>query len=145
MDLFLLFLIPAAGLAIWRVVYQVRRASRIERDDWDTKFVERLRRSGVDPFRPMEIDFFVALPTRDAAERLQARLQREGYTVDVREIGDSPDHPFSLHALKAMHLTVDNVRASASMLREQAIELGGRFDGWAPGRKDLVSDAPSDV
>ena len=87
----------------------------------------------------------IAEDEQKVADHMAQGLKSDGYAVDVREIGDSPDHPFSLHALKAMHLTVDNVRASATMLREQAIELGGRFDGWAPGRKESVSDAPSDV
>lgn len=134
MDLFYLFLLAAAVLAIWRVVYQVRRAARVQPDDWDAKLIERLRRGGTaDPFRPVELDFFVAMPTREGADSICAALTREGYVVDVREISESPDQPFSVHAVKSMHLTLDNVRESSARMRSYAAEFGGRFDGWAPG------------
>lgn len=145
MDLFFLFLLAGAALAVWRIVHQVRRAARVKQDDWDTKLIEKLRRGGADPFRPVEVDFFVAMPTREAADAITATLAGEGYAVDVREITESPDQPFSVHAVKSMHLTVDHVRAGSTLMREHAARLGGRFDGWAPGAKRVVSDVRSDA
>ncbi|MFZ9651962.1 MAG: ribonuclease E inhibitor RraB [Gammaproteobacteria bacterium] len=143
MDWFFLFLLAGAAIAIWRVVYQVRRVRAMPTDDWDAKLIERLRRGGTDPFRPLELDFFVALPTREATDAVAAILATEGYAVDVRELVDSVDQPFSVHALKTMHLTADRVQASSTRLRELAAQFGGRYDGWAPGR--VISDARSDV
>ena len=56
MDWFFLFLLAGAAIAIWRVVYQVRRGRAMPTDDWDAKLIERLRRGGTDPFRPLELE-----------------------------------------------------------------------------------------
>ena len=133
MDWFVIFLIAGAAIAVWRIVYQIRRASRVQFDDWDTKLIEKLRRSGVDPFQPVDVDFFVALPSRAVADTVAARLQAEGFTVDIRELADSVDHPWSVHALKSMSLNVHAVREVSTRMRVIAAETGGRYDGWAPG------------
>jgi len=133
MDWFVLFLAAGAGIAIWRIVHQVRRASRQREDDWDAKLIERLRRSGVDPFTPAEVDFFVALPTRAQADAVAARLKREGFQTDVRELKDGGEHPWSVHAMRSMQLNAHGVREVSNRLRAIAAETGGRYDGWAPG------------
>jgi len=133
MDWFVIFLIAGAAIAVWRIVYQIRRASRVQFDDWDTKLIEKLRRSGVDPFQPVDVDFFMALPSRVVADTVAARLQAEGFTVDIRKLADSVDHPWSVHALKSMSLNVHAVREVSTRMRVIAAETGGRYDGWAPG------------
>lgn len=133
MDWFVLFLVAGAGIAVWRIVHQVRRASQQREDDWDAKLIERLRRSGVDPFSSVEVDFFVALPTRDTAESVAARLRTEGFTTDVRELPDSVDQPWSVYAMRSMQLNANGVREVSNRMRALAAEAGGRYDGWAPG------------
>ncbi len=133
MGWFVVFLIAGATIAVWRIVYQIRRVSRVQVDDWDTKLIEKLRRSGVDPFKPVDVDFFVALPSREVADTVASRLQAEGFTVDVRELVDSVDHSWSVHALKNMSLNVHSVREVSTRMRGIAAETGGRYDGWAPG------------
>lgn len=133
MDWFVLFLVAGAAIAVARIVQQLRSASQIKQDDWDTKLIERLRRSGVDPFSPVEIDFFVALPTRDGADLVASRLRSEGFEADVREIADSVDHPWSVHAMRSVQLTVPAVREISARMQALAAETGGRYDGWAPG------------
>ena len=117
MDWFVVFLIAGAAIAVWRIVYQLRRASKVQFDDWDTKLIEKLRRSGVDPFQPVDVDFFVALPTREVADTVASRLQAEGFTVDIRELADSVDLPWSVHALKSMALNVHAVREVSTRMR----------------------------
>lgn len=133
MDWFVLFLVAGAAIALWRIFYQVRRVSQIREDDWDSKLIERLRRSGADPFRPVEVDFFVALPSRDKADEIAARLGAEGFVTDVRELADSVDQPWSVHAMRSMQLNINGIREVSSRLRTLATEAGGRYDGWAPG------------
>lgn len=133
MDWFVIFLIAGAAIAVWRIVYQIRRASRVQFDDWDTKLIEKLRRSGVDPFQPVDVDFFMALPSRVVADTVAEYLQAEGFTVDIRKLADSVDHPWSVHALKSMSLNVHAVREVSTRMRVIAAETGGRYDGWAPG------------
>lgn len=134
MDWFVLFLVAAASIAVARIVYQVRRTATSKADDWDSKLIERLRRSGMDPFQPLMIDFFIAMPTMGAAESVAAQLQAEGYSVKTRESAEGGAHPISVHAAKAMHLHVPVVRAASQRLRELAEAGGGRYDGWAPGK-----------
>ena len=133
MDWFVLFLVAGAGIAVWRIVHQVRRASQVREDDWDSKLIERLRRSGADPFRPVEVDFFVAVPSRDKADQVAERLRAEGFSTDVRELADSADQPWSVHAMRSMQLNVNGIREVSTRLRVLAAEAGGRYDGWAPG------------
>ena len=133
MDWFVLFLVAGAGIAIWRIAYQLRRASQQREDDWDTKLIERLRRSGVDPFSPVEVDFFVALPSRAKAEEVAGRLRTEGFKTDVREMTDGGEHPWSVYAMRSMQLNATGVREISTRMRALAAEAGGRYDGWAPG------------
>lgn len=133
MDLLYLFLLAGAAIAVWRIVTQVRRGTRRPQDDWDQRMIENLRRSGINPFQPMEVDFFVAMPSLEAANTLAQTLQSEGYAVDIREMPDSADQTHSVHALKTMQLHIEAVRAVSSRLTELAEASGGRYDGWAPG------------
>ena len=132
--LYLLLLLGAA-LAIGRIVLQVRRLRNTREDDWDAKLIEKLRRSGVDPFKPQQLDFFVGMPDEASAQRIAQRLTGDGFAVDVRPVADSSSHPFSLHISKAMSLSVTEVRAVSARLRELAEASGGRYDGWTAGRR----------
>lgn len=133
MDWLVVFLVAGAAIAVWRIIYNIRNASKPREDDWDARMIERLRRSGVDPFKPVDVDFFVAVPSQDKAESIASRLRAEGFEADIREMRDSVDQPWSVHALKSMSLNVHAVREVSSRLRQLADEAGGRYDGWAPG------------
>lgn len=132
--LYLLLLIGAV-LALGRIVLQVRRLRNRPEDDWDARLIEKLRRSGVDPFQQRELDFFVGMPDESSAQRIAQRLTGEGFAVDVRPVADSSSHPFSVHISKTMSLSVTEVRAVSSRLREMAEASGGRYDGWTAGRR----------
>lgn len=132
--LYLLLLIGAL-LAVGRIVLQVRRLRNRPEDDWDARLIEKLRRSGVDPFQPRQLDFFVGMPDEASARRIAERLTGEGFAVDVRPVADNSSHPFSMHISKAMSLSVTEVRAVSSRLREMAEASGGRYDGWTAGRR----------
>lgn len=130
-----LLLMVGGALAIGRIVLQLRRLRNQKDDDWDTKLIERLRRSGSDPFRLHQLDFFIAMPDEGSAQRIAQRLVSEGFAVDVRAVTDSVAHPFSVHAKKAMPLSVTEVRAVSARLGELAEAGGGRYDGWTAGRR----------
>lgn len=133
MDWFVLFLVAGAAIAVGRIIYQIRRTTTRREDDWDTRMIERLRRSGIDPFSPVEVDFFVAMPSREAADALAGRLASDGFTIDLRPIEGSSEHPWSIHVRKALVLTAPSIREISSRLRAGAEAVGGRYDGWAPG------------
>jgi len=124
------FLVIGAALAIGRIGFSIKKLREQPTDDWDARLIERLRRGGADPFRPLDIDFFLALPSEAAASAVTAQLQAEGFTVDARSVTESTDHPFSVHAIKSMQLNADGIRAASTRMRELAAAQGGRYDGW---------------
>jgi hypothetical protein len=132
--LYILLLLGAA-LAIGRIVLQLRRLRNHREDDWDARLVEKLRRSGGDPFKPRDLDFFVGMPDETSAQRIAQRLTADGFTVDVRPVEEGGSHPYSVHITKTMSLSVTEVRAVSTRLREMAEASGGRYDGWTAGRR----------
>lgn len=134
MDWMLLLVVAGGAVALWRIAQQVRAARSKPDEDWDTRLVERLRRGGgIDPFQAVEVDFFVALPTLESAQRVVAALGAEGFVADLRQIADAPGHPYSVDARKSMQINEVGIRSVSSRLRELASAEGGRYDGWAPG------------
>ena len=133
MDFLYLFLLAAAAIALWRIVSQIRRGVGRGREDWDQRMIENLRRGGHNPFQPIEVDFFVAMPSLEAANDLARTLQAEGFSVDIKEMPDSTDQTHSVHALKVMQLHVEAVREISQRLTKLATAAGGRYDGWVPG------------
>ena len=129
-----LFLVVGAALAIGRIVFQLKKLREQPVDDWAAKLIERMRRGGADPFRPVDVDFFLAMPSETAASHVAQSLTGEGFRVDVRPVADSAEQPFSVHAVKSMHLNADGIRAVSVRLREVAVGQGGRYDGWTAGR-----------
>ncbi len=127
------FLAIGAALAIGRIGFSIKKLREQPNDDWDARLIERLRRGGADPFRPLDIDFFLALPTEAAVSATTAQLQAEGFAVDARPVSESTDHPFSVHAIKSMQLNADGIRAVSTRMREVAAAHGGRYDGWTAG------------
>jgi len=89
MDYMLLLLAVGAVVILLRIFQKVRALRDSREEDYDTRFVERLRRSGMDPFKPMDVDFFLAMPSLEAADRVSARLVEDLFTPDVRSI-DGP-------------------------------------------------------
>jgi len=130
----LIFLFIGGALALGRIALSLRQLRSRKVDDWDTKLIERLRRGGADPFAAHEVGFFLAMPAEPIARRAAERLSGEGFTVDVREVPDNTEHPFSVHAMKSMQLNADSIREVSARLRQIAADAGGRYDGWAAGR-----------
>jgi hypothetical protein len=132
--MWVLIALAAAGVGAGvRVYFGLQRLRAAPADDWDAKMIERVRAQGVDPFRPLEVDFFFALPDDGACKALRTLLQAEQYAVDVRQMEEGSSHPFSLHASKAIRLAVPDMKEHSRRFRELAAAHGGRYDGWAAG------------
>jgi len=126
----LLFLV-GAGL-LWRIYTDIRKAKEARVKDWDERLIERLRKSGSDPFQPHEVDFFMAMPSEAAGQAVAAILQAEGYRVDVHPAPENPsDEPFSLHATKSLRLSVPGMKELTAHFKKLAAEHGGHYDGWS--------------
>jgi hypothetical protein len=136
----LLFLAGAGVL--WRIYYGIRQMKLKKEKDWDERLIDRLRKSGSDPFQPHDVDFFMAMPSEEAGRAIAAVLEPEGFRVDIHPAPDNPgDHPFSLHAMKPMRLSVPAMKELTKRFQLMAKEQGGHYDGWSAAV--VPKDAPS--
>jgi hypothetical protein len=132
MNWLLTLLVVAGAVAIGRIYYGIRKGKEKVEKDWDASLIERLRKSGSDPFQPHEVDFFMALPSEAAGHAVAAILEAEGYRVDVKPAPDNPvAHPFSLHAIKSLRLSVPGMRDLTAHFQKLARAHGGHYDGWS--------------
>jgi Regulator of ribonuclease activity B len=126
--------LAAAGIAaLVRIYFSLQKLRGARADDWDARMIERVRSQGADPFSPQEVDFFFALPDAGACDAVQSVLQAEEFKVDIKPVAESSEHPFSLHASKALRLAVPDMQENSRRFRELATAHGGRYDGWAAG------------
>jgi hypothetical protein len=117
-----------AGFRIWQNLQKLRRQRN---DSWDARLIDQLRKRGSDPFKAHDVDFFLAFPTRDAAEDLARQLRSEGFDADVVDEPESGDLRYSLHLHKSMKLTVPDMQELSRRLTEAATAKQGRYDGWS--------------
>ncbi len=71
-------LFVAAAVVLGRIFYSIRKVKEKSEKDWDTRLIERLRKSGSDPFQPHDVDFFMAMPSEAAGRSVAAILEAEG-------------------------------------------------------------------
>lgn len=139
-SMFGFLLLIAAGLVLARIFFRLKQLRDRDRDDsYDERIIKRLRAQGSDPFKPHGVDFFFALPTEAACQRLAQRLTGEGYEVTTKPIADSIEQPFSLHAYREMQLSAPEMKELSRRFYALASEHGGRYDGWAAGQVSLGS------
>jgi regulator of RNase E activity RraB len=126
-----LFAIIGGGIAIWRIWQNLNKLRTRKNDTWDARLIDQLRKQGSDPFKPHDVDFFMAFPARESADALAAQLNTEGFETDVVDSPENGDLRYSLHAHKSMQLTVPDMQALSRRLTDAAKEKEGRYDGWA--------------
>jgi len=131
MSWLIIVFIVAAGAVLARIIVNIRKVQKAETNDWDAKMIAHLRSQGGDPFQPYHIDFFFALPSEAACRQVQAALEGDGFEVDTKPVPENADQPFSLHAVKALRLSVPDMRELTRRFSELATSAGGRYDGWA--------------
>jgi hypothetical protein len=126
-----LFAIIGGGIAVWRIWQNVNKLRQRKNDSWDAQLIDQLRKRGSDPFKPHDVDFFLAFPTREAADELAAQLTVEGFKTDVVDTPENGALRFSLHAQKSLQLTVPDMQALSRRLTDAALAKDGRYDGWS--------------
>ena len=137
------FAILGGLVAAWRIYTNLQKLRRQKNDSWDERLIVQLRKRGSDPFKPHDVDFFLAFPTQDAAEDLARQLRSEGFDADVVDEPDSGELRWSLHAHKSMQLTVPDMQELSRRLSEAATAKQGRYDGWSAKqvpRPDDIAD-----
>ena len=125
------FAVLGGLIAAFRIWQNLQKLRQRQNDSWDARLIDQLRKRGSDPFKPHDVDFFLAFPDREGADQIGARLRGEGFDVHVNETPDNGELKFSLHAHKSMQLTVPDMQDLSRRLTEAAREKGGRYDGWS--------------
>jgi hypothetical protein len=121
-----------------RLFLVLRKLRPTHQETWDEKMVERLRSRGFAPFNEYPVAFFLALPDEAACSAVRGRLERDGFSVDVKQMkaelfgqSESQDSlPLGLHATRQMRLLVADVSELSKRMTELAAEYHGRYDGW---------------
>jgi hypothetical protein len=125
------FALIGGVVAGWRIWQNLQKLRRQQNDSWDKRLIDQLRKRGSDPFKPHDVDFFLAFPSSDAAEQLSAQMRGEGFDAEVRDTPDNGDLRWVVHAHKSMQLTVPDMQELSRKLTEAATAKGGRYDGWS--------------
>ena len=136
------FAIIGGFIAAWRIWQNLHKLHRHRNDSWDARLIDQLRKRGSDPFKPHDVDFFLAFPTQAAAEELAAQMRAEGFDADVVDEPESGELRYSLHAHKSMHLTVPDMQELSRKLTEAAKARSGRYDGWSAKQVPRTSMNP---
>ena len=122
-----------------RLYRTVRKLRPDHQESADEKMIQRLRGKGYAPFNEYPIAFFLALPDEASCGAVRARLEPDGFTVDVKPMtaqlfGESQSGgslPLSLHATRSMRLILVDMLEQSRRFTEIAAEFNGRYDGWA--------------
>jgi diamine N-acetyltransferase len=107
-------------------IYLMTRGQR--RADPDAATLAELRRAGSDLERSHEIEFFLYLPDRAAADLVAEQLTAEGFRVEVRSGGGGDD--WLCLASREMTPKVDELRRLRRHLTAVAESRDGAYDGW---------------
>ncbi|HTU65998.1 MAG TPA: ribonuclease E inhibitor RraB [Steroidobacteraceae bacterium] len=118
-------------VAAYRIWQNLQKLRNQKNDSWDERLIDQLRKRGSDPFKPHDVDFFLAFPTPEAAEEIATQLRGEGFDADVSDTPENGDLRYSLHAHKSMKLTVPDMKELSRRLTEAATAKQGRYDGWS--------------
>lgn len=131
MTLVYLFLGAGAFLALLRVFMVFRRQRRQRGDDWDAQLVRNYRAQGGQGFQPVDIDFFFGVPDEARCATLATALRADGCEVDYKLATSEGASGFSLHARKALRVSVDTMQDHSRRYRQLAVQQGATYDGWA--------------
>jgi hypothetical protein len=125
------FAIIGGVVAAWRIWHNLQKLRRQRNDSWDARLIDQLRKRGSDPFKPHDVDFFLAFPTPDGAMEVERLLKSEGFDAEIVDTPENGELRYVLHAHKSMQLTVPDMQELSRRLTEAATERKGRYDGWS--------------
>ena len=126
-----LFLGGGAFLALLRVFFVMRRMQQQRGDDWDAQLVRNYRAQGGQGFQPVDIAFFFGVSDASACESLATALRADGCSVDFKAATSEGASGYSLHAGKALRVSVETMRDHSRRYRQLARQHGASYDGWA--------------
>jgi regulator of ribonuclease activity B len=125
------FAIVGGAVAAWRIWQNLQKLRRQKNDSWDSRLIDQLRKRGSDPFKPHDVDFFLAFPTPDGAMEVERQLKGEGFDAEIVDTPENGELRYVLHAHKSMQLTVPDMQELSRRLTDAATQRQGRYDGWS--------------
>lgn len=125
------FAILGGLVAAYRIWQNLQKLRNQRNDSWDARLIDQLRKRGTDPFKPHDVDFFLAFPTPEGAMDVEKMLKSEGFDAEIVDTPDNGELRYVLHAHKSMQLTVPDMQELSRRLSEAATERKGRYDGWS--------------
>jgi hypothetical protein len=136
------FAIIGGLIAAWRIWQNLQKLRRHQNDSWDARLIDQLRKRGSDPFKPHDVDFFLAFPTPDGAMEVERQLKGEGFDAEIVDTPDNGELRYVLHAHKSMQLTVPDMQDLSRRLTDAARERQGRYDGWSAKQVPIAPGPP---
>lgn len=99
--------------------------------DEDRLVLEQLQQHGADLSQSREVNHYLYVPTREAADALAAIVLNEGHEASVREsAGGDESKPWLVVATSHTVVDPEGVAAARRVFTELASEYGGEYDGW---------------
>jgi hypothetical protein len=102
--------------------------SDIYPDDADGDALRRVASTGANMSLPMDIDFFVAVPGREAGEAVAQLASRAGFSTEL--VYDEEDDAWECVCTKRILPTYGDVVGAQRELDEMSRPFGGHSDGW---------------
>jgi hypothetical protein len=136
------FAVIGGVVAAWRIWQNLNKLRRQQNDSWDARLIDQLRKRGSDPFKPHDVDFFLAFPTPDGAMEVERTLKSEGFDAEIVDTPENGELRYVLHAHKSMQLTVPDMQELSRRLTEMATERKGRYDGWSAKQVPIAPGPP---
>ncbi|HET9864960.1 MAG TPA: ribonuclease E inhibitor RraB [Steroidobacteraceae bacterium] len=125
------FAIFGGLVAGWRIWQNLQKLRQRQNDSWDARLIDQLRKRGSDPFKPHDVDFFLAFRASVAAEQVLLQFRGEGFDGELRDTPDNGDLRYVVHLHKSMQLTVPDMQELSRRLTDAATQREGRYDGWS--------------
>ena len=95
----------------------------------DLQTLEAMKSHGANLLKPTEVNFYLYLPSQDAAEQAVAEARRSGYVAEVRS--PLPGYETWLcFATRDMVPSIGAIELARVGFEALAARLGGDFDGW---------------
>lgn len=90
--------------------------------------LERIEADGSDLSRPIEMDFFVSVPSAESGEQVAAEARKIGFETSVEQDQDSGE--WTCYCTKTILATVNTVFEIEEALDDLAEPFGGYSDGF---------------
>jgi len=134
MPLWVLILLGVVGIVLLLRGHAGESAAMRLPSDGDASTLDELAHAGSDLSRPHQIEFFLYLPSRQAAEGVADQLRHDGFEVQVGPSEDPAD--WLCLATRQMLPELGALRTWRQRLTALAEGRDGVYDGWGTEVED---------